>query len=102
VTFCNDCGKAVEWHKTAAGRDMPIDPEPTQAGRYYFDRRVRLVFHPPGAAPMAKMYTSHFDTCAKRKPAPAFSCEKCGVTTPHRHCYRCGAIGHMAADCPED
>jgi hypothetical protein len=116
MTFCKDCNANVEWHKTAAGRDMPIDPLPMSLspeaarnvrGLYYFDGRLRLVsvlqLKPSDPTPK-RVYSSHFDTCTKRRPAPAFVCDRrgCDVKERHRHCYRCGSVDHLADDCQED
>jgi len=40
--FCKACGKPVEWHPTAGGSSMPIDPEPHAEGVFAFDGRMRL------------------------------------------------------------
>lgn len=103
MSFCNDCGGNIAWHKTAAGADMPIDPEPHPEGDYAFVK-VRLTRSPRGSH--AKMYRSHIDTCPKRKTPlrrSPFVCDLdgCEVKTgrPHRHCFKCKSIYHLAADC---
>lgn len=109
MSLCKACGKPVEEHLTAAGRPMPIDPEPHPLGDYYFDHRIRLVWARPRTK--EKMYRSHMDTCAKkgqalrRAPTVRDDCARwdCDRTDRHAgHCHRCGSTEHFAAECPEE
>lgn len=105
MAFCKGCGAKIEWHKTAAGKSMPIDPEPHPEGNMAFDASMRLVQYRPGQRP--RMYRAHFVTCPKREEfrrPRAVICDRpgCEIDTTHRHCRNCGALDHFAADCPED
>jgi hypothetical protein len=105
MSFCDNCGAKVEWHKTAAGANMPIDPDPHPQGDYGFVK-VRLVRAKPGTH--RKMYRSHLDTCPKKRVAPArrapFVCDLdgCEVQQPHRHCFKCKSVYHLAEECDAD
>ncbi len=61
--FCKACNQKVEWHQTAAGRWMLLDPEPHPEGRFAFDGRLRVIGVPPGSRP--RTYRCHYDTCPK-------------------------------------
>jgi hypothetical protein len=103
--FCRDCGKLIEWHPTAAGSRMPIDPDPHPDGVYAFDASMRLTRMGHGAR--QRMFRSHFDTCTKRnlrKPPAPFKCEFDGCTRPdrHRHCWQCGGMDHLANECTSE
>ena len=75
VTFCKACGKVVEWHPTAGGSSMPIDPDPSPDGNFAWDGRLRLIRVVPGTRPRA--YRCHWDTCAKgAKPERQTTCER--------------------------
>jgi hypothetical protein len=104
MAFCDDCGKAIEWHKTAQGKSIAMDPDPVADGKFAFDVRARVV---QALSTSRKRYACHFDTCAKRGQGPrraASSCDRedCTIATPHRHCFTCGGTDHLADDCPED
>lgn len=103
MAFCKGCGKTIEWHKTVAGKNIPIDPDPDPKGNIYF-RNARAVYGAPGSQP--KMYVAHFVTCPKadqfRKPK-AFICEvdSCEIDAEHTHCFECNSTEHLAENCPE-
>ena len=106
MAFCKGCGKTIEWHKTAAGKSIPLDPDPHPDGNLTFDEAMRVVVVPKGSKP--RLFLSHFVTCVKadqfrRKNPKAVTCptEGCNLTTPHRHCFECGATDHLAEDCPD-
>src|SRR5262245_43988340 len=106
MAFCKGCGQAIDWYKTAAGKNMPIDPDPHPDGNVYIDvvRNVAVVAA-VGAKP--KMYRPHWATCVKAgqfraTPRPACDHEGCERTDRHTHCRRCGTTDHWVAECPEE
>lgn len=108
-TFCDACGAKVEWHLTAAGKNIPIDPDPRADGKFYFGAGLKLVFASPGTKP--RMFACHCDVCPRkgqgprRAPEPREDCARwdCDRTDRHPgHCHRCGATDHFAADCEAD
>lgn len=102
MSFCKGCNAKIEWHKTAAGKSIPLDPDPVPNGNITFDAALRVVYAKPGTKP--KMYLSHFVTCPKadafRKKRPSL-CDRegCELTTEHRHCFTCGGTDHIASAC---
>jgi len=62
MASCKACNAVIEWHKTEAGNNIPIDPEPHPQGNLVF-RSAKAVYMRPGSEP--KMYRSHFSTCPK-------------------------------------
>lgn len=108
-TFCDACKAKVEWHVTAAGRSMPIDPEPHDEGRFYFGAGLKLTSGAPGTR--RRMYRCHWDTCAKGAEASkrglkaasptADQCERwnCEEEGRHLHCFKCGSTEHFANEC---
>lgn len=72
MSFCRGCSAVIEWHKTAKGKNIPIDPDPHPDGNITFDESARSVYAPKGSKP--KMYRSHFATCVDaarfRRPKP--------------------------------
>lgn len=105
MAFCNACHQRVEWHKTDADRNIPIDPDPHTEGTLAFDGRLRLVRAAPRSK--ARMFRCHFETCPKKGQAPrraAVACSRpgCERTDRHFHCHGCGADDHLIAECPED
>jgi hypothetical protein len=64
-TKCRSCGAAIIWMKTAAGKRMPIDAEPSEKGNIVlvedkgnFEQFDLISYAKPGPR-----YTSHFATC---------------------------------------
>lgn len=52
----------INWYKTVAGRNIPIDPEPHPEGNVYID----VVSNVASVVPVgsrAPLYRSHFATC---------------------------------------
>jgi hypothetical protein len=94
VAFCRSCNAVIEWHKTPAGKNIPLDPDPHPQGNLTFDDALRVVYMRPGSKP--KMYRSHFATCPNaaqhRKPREP---------QETRACFTCGEVGHLAKDCPD-
>lgn len=115
MTFCRDCQAAIEWHKTAEGRNVPIDPLPRPDGDFMFDAALRVVRAPldlrravreanaRGEVHKKKLYKVHLDTCTKRRAPAAFICERRGCTVQgrHLHCFECGETDHLAEACPD-
>lgn len=104
MAFCKSCGAAIEWHKTTAGKNIPIDPEPHPEGNVAFERGLAVVTK-PGSKP--KMYRAHWSTCPnadqhRSSARPACDREGCDRTDNHRHCYRCGGTDHFANVCEEE
>jgi hypothetical protein len=73
MAFCKGCGQKIDWWKTEAGKNMPVDPDPHPEGTVLIDvvanvARVVLV----GSHP--RLRRSHFVTCPRaaqfRKPKP--------------------------------
>lgn len=105
MAFCDRCGSKVDWHETADGRRIALDPDPHSEGTYAFDRRAKVERAPQRSR--AKMYRSHFETCPKKGEAPRrrspFICSELGCERAdrHVHCRGCGE-DHFVADCPEN
>lgn len=102
--FCKACGKPVEWHPTASGSSMPIDPDPHPEGTFGFVAGMKLARLGLGAK-KPRMYRCHWDTCAKgAKPERPAACDRdgCARTDRHLHCFRCGSTDHLASECDGD
>ena len=93
--FCRACGARVEYHLTASGAKMAIDPEPHPEGHYYFGQGLRLAKGRRGLKP--RMYRCHWDTCPKKGQAPRRAAQ-----TEESLCYRCHKPGHFADVCEEE
>jgi len=103
MAFCKapSCGKLIEWHKTEAGKNIPIDPEPSTKGNIYF-KNARAVYGKVGSHP--RMFLSHFATCPEAESfrrKRSCSVEGCEIIGAHTHCFECGAPDHLAQDCPD-
>lgn len=90
--WCRGCKARIEWHPHVDGRQVAIDPEPVADGPLAFGAGMKLG---PAAATSRRRYRYHITGC----PNP----EKARVKAPDREqgCFRCGAMEHWAADCPE-
>jgi hypothetical protein len=60
MAFCKACDAVIDWHKTEAGKNIPIDPEPHPEGNIMF-KAAKAVYAKAGTVPT--MYRSHFVTC---------------------------------------
>jgi hypothetical protein len=68
---CRSCGKRITWLKTAGGKAIPVDEDPTENGNIVIDvercQLVARVFKDAEAAKAAgaeePRYISHFVTC---------------------------------------
>lgn len=73
MSDCRSCGAAVRWVETAAGKRMPLDPEPVDGGNVELrqvmldrQRHTIAVVHPVGQPALDEQgprYVSHFATC---------------------------------------
>lgn len=80
TTSCSRCGAAIIWVKTARGKNLPLDPEPSTSPHegnfvlrdgvavYVRDEHRKRQFGPageprPGSEPV---YIPHFATCPAR------------------------------------
>lgn len=112
--WCDACKARVEWHVTAAGARMPIDPDAHPLGNMYFGRGLKLTTGAPSSRP--RMYRCHWDTCAKGNTASKKAlkagdaqhidqCERWACFRDpddgHRHCFKCGEVDHFAPACPD-
>lgn len=71
MTRCRTCRARIVWVKTAAGKQMPIDVDPTVRGNIALDDGVAEVLS-LASAEAAKhrgvpLYISHFATCPDAK-----------------------------------
>lgn len=67
---CRSCGAPIRWAFTAAGKRIPLDPEPYEAGNVWVDHYesgmpVVNVAADRRGVPSAEalVYVSHFVTC---------------------------------------
>ncbi len=60
----------IRWVKTAAGKNMPIDPDPSFKGNIRLDDHDVAFVGKAGAHLDGPRYLSHFATCKARTPAP--------------------------------
>ena len=65
ITDCRSCGEAIIWAKSKNGKAMPIDAEPTVAGKFMLHEgkpdEIDAFYDPRYAG---DRYTCHFETCA--------------------------------------
>lgn len=62
ASFCRSCKAPVNWYKTTAGKNMPIDPDPHPDGNV----RIDVVSNVAQVVPKGShhvLYRSHFATC---------------------------------------
>lgn len=79
MAFCKGCGAKIEWWKTKAGKNMPIDSgDPHPEGTVRIDVVANVAEVVP-AGSFAPLYRSHFATCPRarsfRRPRPASGVE---------------------------
>lgn len=65
MSACRSCGAPVRWERTAAGKPIPLDPEPVPTGNLAFrdDGRVVTCLEDGGWPQDAPRYVTHFATC---------------------------------------
>lgn len=62
---CRSCNASIEWHKTVAGKNMPIDVEPHPEGNLFINTDGKVEVAKPGTFP--RMFRSHFVSCPHAK-----------------------------------
>lgn len=60
---CRSCGKPIIWCKTKAGKNMPVDAEPSEAGTVLVKGDKCEVVKKTDLLPGMVLHTSHFSTC---------------------------------------
>jgi hypothetical protein len=73
---CNRCNAPIAWVKTARGKNLPLDPEPSRSaleGNFGLDQygvahfvrdSARMkAFNPEGTRSEFPIYTSHLSSC---------------------------------------
>jgi hypothetical protein len=62
---CKSCGAPIRWVKTATGKAMPLDANPTPKGNVIIVKGVAQIGgdHPDLLPGEALRFTSHFATC---------------------------------------
>jgi len=75
IRSCRSCGAEIVWVETENKKRMPIDAEPTDAGKFVLEDEgtdTPRALYRPGAN--GERFTSHFATCPNaaehRRPAP--------------------------------
>lgn len=67
MSRCSTCRAEITWVKTAAGKSMPLDAEPTEDGNVVLVNGLAVVLHARGAEGVAAVgatrYTPHWATC---------------------------------------
>lgn len=60
---CRSCSARVRWVRTKAGKPMPLDPEPNEAGNVTLDEAGVATVHSPQSDAEGVRYMPHFATC---------------------------------------
>ncbi len=67
MSRCSTCRAEITWVKTAAGKSMPLDAEPTEDGNVVLVNGLAVVLGAKGAQGVAAVgatrYTTHWATC---------------------------------------
>lgn len=64
MSACRSCHAPVVWVRTAAGKRMPLDPDPVAGGNVVVNGDVATVLPPGTPMPVGvHRYQSHFATC---------------------------------------
>jgi hypothetical protein len=68
VAACRSCGAAIRWVKTQRGKKMPIDDEPSSAGKFAIEgdpeaETPSVRFIKSSEEYTGDRFTSHFETC---------------------------------------
>lgn len=71
MNACRSCKAPVLWTRTAAGKAMPLDPEPNPAGNVVLVKGVAVVLGKRAAEGVAAVegtrYMPHWATCPNAK-----------------------------------
>lgn len=62
MAFCKSCGARFDWYRTAAGKAMPVEPEPRTDGNVKIDVVNNLATVVPAGSDYP-LYLSHFASC---------------------------------------
>lgn len=70
MSTCRTCGAPMVWARTAKGKRIPLDPEPTPGGNvvYVDDETVAVLGRGAAAQYQGSRYVSHWVTCASPPP----------------------------------
>lgn len=63
MSTCRSCGAPVRWERTAAGKPIPLDPEPRPDGNLAFRDDGRVYSLPQSTLDDVPRYVTHFATC---------------------------------------
>ncbi len=62
MAFCKSCGARFDWYKTAAGKFMPIEPDPQPDGTAAIDVVANTVSIVPTGS-KTPLYRVHWAAC---------------------------------------
>lgn len=68
MSACRSCGAEIRWERTAAGKPIPLDPEPVADGNLAIRDDGRVVAYIDGDGERIALgrplrYVTHFATC---------------------------------------
>lgn len=63
MSTCSTCGAPIRWAKTAAGKNIPLDPDPVPLGNLYLDEDGVAMTVTKDLGRSVARYVSHFATC---------------------------------------
>lgn len=61
MSVCRSCNASIRWERTAAGKPIPLDPEPVEDGNLALREDGRVV-NAQGCPPGPR-YVTHFASC---------------------------------------
>ncbi len=64
-SMCRSCRAWIRWHKTVAGKNMPLDVEPHPEGNVFINDDGLAEVGKIGSRP--QMFRSHFVTCPEAR-----------------------------------
>jgi hypothetical protein len=80
VTYCKNCGIAIQWGKTEAGKAMPIDLGAAADGNVIFLDAVRVHVLKKDEETDKPRFHSHMETC----PSSPYASKKRETAKPPR------------------